>query len=413
MSPEPVPELQGTRLSLDTVEPWPDRVDGPSLCVELKSLFTRYLVLPPSAPVALVLFVLHSYLIDKCYVSPVLALVSPLRRCGKTTTVMILDKLVYSGVLLSNVTLASTFRLIARYAPTLILDEADTSFVKSDELRGIFNAGHTRNTAWVMRTVGDDYEPRRFSTWCAKVLALIGRLPSTLEDRSIVVQMKRRGAGETVESLRLDRLDQETEPIKRRVLRWCRDHGAAIAERDPEVPNELNDRAADNWRPLLAIADEMGGDWPTLARSAARALAAQVDRDEQDEIAMLLADVRGVFSRHNARRLKTEDLAAGLISLCERPWVEWMPHQAPRKLANLLRPFKIRSRKMRFGDSTYQGYEKAQFSDAFTRYLSTEVEQPEHTEHAAEVKPDHAIVPDVPDVPVLDEEVETAPTTGR
>ena len=93
-----------------------------------------------------------------------------------------------------------------KYRPTLLLDEADTVLPRNDELCGLFNSGHTRSAAVVIRTVGDEYEPRAFSTWCAKMIASIGALPETITDRSIVISMKRRAPGEKVERLRLDRL---------------------------------------------------------------------------------------------------------------------------------------------------------------------------------------------------------------
>ncbi len=61
------------------------------------------------------------------------------------------------------------------------------------------------DAAYVVRTVGDENEPRRFSTWAAKAVALIGHLPDTLADRSLAVPMRRRAASEHVERLRLDR----------------------------------------------------------------------------------------------------------------------------------------------------------------------------------------------------------------
>ena len=56
----------------------------------------------------------------------------------------------------------------------------------------------------MVRTVG--HEPRLFSTWGARMIALIGRLPATLEDRAIVLPMRRRAPGETVERIRRDGL---------------------------------------------------------------------------------------------------------------------------------------------------------------------------------------------------------------
>ena len=89
-------------------------------------------------------------------------------------------------------------------APTLLIDEADTFLKENDELRGILNTGHRRG-GQVTRTVGDDHEPRQFSTWAPAVIAMIGRLPDTLNDRSVVISLRRRKPSEKVESFRSDR----------------------------------------------------------------------------------------------------------------------------------------------------------------------------------------------------------------
>ena len=107
------------------------------------------------------------------------------------------------------------FRSVEKFHPTLLLDEAETFLKDCEELRGIINAGHTRKTAIVIRTVGEKHEPRAFSTWCPKFLALIGRLPDTLTDRSIVIRMRRKTAGDAVAQLRDDRLDEACAPLKR------------------------------------------------------------------------------------------------------------------------------------------------------------------------------------------------------
>jgi putative DNA primase/helicase len=79
---------------------------------------------------------------------------------------------------------------------SLLVDEADSFLGEKEELRGILNSGHTRDAAYVVRTVGDEHEPRRFSTWAAKAVAMIGHLPDTLADRSIIIPMRRRAPGE-------------------------------------------------------------------------------------------------------------------------------------------------------------------------------------------------------------------------
>jgi hypothetical protein len=112
----------------------------------------------------------------------------------------------------SNITAASLFRTIEQFGPTLSLDEADTFLGENDELRGVINSGHRRSTAFVIRTVGDEHEARLFSTWCAKVIAAIGKLQGTLEDRSILVSMRRRAPGESVERFRTAAHQAATDP---------------------------------------------------------------------------------------------------------------------------------------------------------------------------------------------------------
>src|SRR5262249_5324135 len=128
----------------------------------------------------------------------------------------------------------------------------------NNELRGVLNAGHTRSQAYVIRTVGEDHEPRAFCVWAPVAIALIGKLPSTLADRAIVIKMRRKLPSEQVEHLRLDRLE-EVNTLRRRCLRWAQDMLATLQTTDPTMPEGLHDRAADNWRPLCAIAAVVGG----------------------------------------------------------------------------------------------------------------------------------------------------------
>jgi putative DNA primase/helicase len=143
-------------------------------------------------------------------------------------------------------------------------------------------------------------------------VALIGRLPDTLEDRAVVAPMARRKPGETVSRLRLDRL-AGLDPLARRVARWAKDSLEVLRPLDPNVPSELDDRAQDNWRPLLAIADVLGGDWPARARQAALTLAG-LELGAEDVGEQLLADLRGIFRAHNEpEELPSETLVSELV----------------------------------------------------------------------------------------------------
>jgi putative DNA primase/helicase len=158
------------------------------------------------------------------------------------------------------------------------MDEFDTYGGKdglSEEMRGILNSGHTRASAYVIRLVpvgNSDFESRQFSTFAAIVTAKIGGLPPTLRDRSIPVSMKRKLTSDKVERLggkHKKRNRDRLQGLARQIMRWAQDNRALIAQAAPALPESLDDRASDNWAPLLAIADAIGAGWPALARAAA------------------------------------------------------------------------------------------------------------------------------------------------
>ncbi len=362
-------ERGGSTVLFADIEPWPNPVDGALLLDELAARFSRFLALPEHAADAMALWVVHVHAHDAAQVSPVLAFVSPEKRCGKTTALSVMQDLVPRALPVANITSAALFRSIEQWSPTLLIDEADTFLKHSDELRGILNSGHGRRQAFVLRTVGDDHQPQMFRTWAPKAIALIGALPSTLEDRSIVIAMRRRLPNERVSRFRADR-DRDTDNAARRCARWAADNMDTLREIDPKVPSELHDRAADNWRPLLAIAEEAGGEWPRRARSAALSLTPR--EDEGSASVGLLADVCALFDdQPDPDRISSQDLCEALINLEERPWGEWRRGKplTPNSLARLLKPFGIRSTKLRFGSVTRNGYTRADFTDAFSRYL--------------------------------------------
>ena len=262
-----------------TPEPWPEAVEGASLLEDLASLFTRYVVLPQGAADMLALWTLHTYTIDAFVITPRLAVVSPQKRCGKTTVMELIDAAACNTLSAANISTVALFRAIEQWRPTMLIDEADTFLPDNEELRGVLNAGYRRPTAYVVRNVpvGDSWEPRKFGVFGPVAIAMIGKLPSTLADRSIHLRLRRKAKREQVERLRLDRIGDSTAGVKRRCLRWAQDHLAQLKASDPAVPETLNDRAADNWRPLCAIAEVAGGEWPERPDSPAMRLRAHAE----------------------------------------------------------------------------------------------------------------------------------------
>jgi putative DNA primase/helicase len=372
-------DAQGGSLDLADPEPWPDPVDGSALADEIAATFRRHLALPKGAEVGLTLWTFYAHTHQAFDISPILALTSAERQCGKTDTLLLVGALSPRQLPVSSLTPATLFRTAHKHAPTLLIDEAETILPFMEVLRGIMNAGHLRATAQVPRTSGDDYEVRLYSTWCPKAVALIGRLHPTLEDRSIVIRMRRRAPSESVTRLRPDRLSVY-DPLRRQAWTWGQGRLEQLRDADPPVPHELRDRAQDNWRPLLAIADALGSHWPADARDAALVLTRAVP--ESDSLGeMLLADLRTIFAEKATDRLASEEILKALLELGDRPWRE-ADHGRPLtllRLARLLKPYGVEPHVTRIGDRTPRGYLLDDLQDPFTRYLDPL--DPQHPQH--------------------------------
>lgn len=362
---------QGREVLFEEPEPWADPVDGAELLDAVAGTFERYIALPEHASEALALWVLHAFTFEAWFASPFLGITSPEKRCGKTLLLIVVGALVPRRMFASNVTPAVLFRAIEKYKPTLLIDEADTFVRDNEELRGVLNSGHTKTTATVIRAVGDDHDPRAFSTWCAKAIALIGKLPGTLDDRAIEIRMRRRMPGEQVERLRQDRIDGECAQGRRQALRWATDHLDNLRHADPQVPAALHDRAADCWRPLLAIADAAGGTWPARAREAALALSGTPD--EEAATTRLLRDIKDVFAEaDDPEVMPSSTIIEKLIAIEDAPWPEWSKGKplSPAKLARMLGGYSIYPYgNLRIGTKVVKGYRRAAFLEAWERYV--------------------------------------------
>ena len=367
----PTQKINGSGNTLDLPEPelWPEPVDGDVLLNALCAVFYRYLALADGAAEAMALWVIHTHALGATTITPRLAITSPEKRCGKTTALSVLQHLVRKPLPASNITAAALFRTIEMAEPTLMIDEADTFLKGNDELRGILNSGHNKFSAHVIRTTGDDHEPRMFATWAPVAIAMIGRLPGTLEDRSIVIQMRRKRSDEIVTRFRQDQVI-EINDLTGKCARFVADNWVSLSAADPDIPNKIHDRAADNWRPLFAIADAAGGGWPELSRKVALKLTA-ADEDADSVRAELLVDIKALFERMNTDRLTSAEICDSLAGMEDRPWSELKNGKpiTPRQVAQLLKPFGITPETHRYISGTAKGYLRTAFDDAFSRYI--------------------------------------------
>jgi hypothetical protein len=186
----PAESGQGRAIELLEPEPWPYAVNGIDLVQDMTAAIRKYVVLADSEALTCSLWSLHTYCFASFTCTPRLAITAPEKRCGKTTLLDVLSCLVPRPLPAANISSAATFRTIEAAWPTFLIDEGDTFLRDNEELRGILNSGH-RKGGQVIRTVqeGNKLETRAFSTHCPVAIALIGKLPDTLADRSVAISM--------------------------------------------------------------------------------------------------------------------------------------------------------------------------------------------------------------------------------
>jgi len=368
---EPQRLLQGSTIDFDEPEPTREPQDGDKLLQDIELHIRRFIVADDESIVAAALWIVLTHLADTANVLPLLVLSSPVKACGKSQFLHVISRLVARGLPIANISASALFRTIEKFCPTILIDEAEKLLTNNDDILGMVNAGFTRDAAFVLKTVGDDFEPRKFSVWGPKALALIGRIPDTTESRSLIVPMRRKLPNEKVERIRADTLKSISDPLKARIARWARDNAAKIAAIEPDIPDGLTDRQADIWRELLKIADAAGGRWPARARMAAVEICTRSADDPGDIKTQLLQDIQSFFAQNPDEIVSSAALVAYLASLENRPWAEFRHGRelTAATLARLLKPFGIESRTVRHGATTAKGYRKADFIEIFERYL--------------------------------------------
>ncbi|MBA8827102.1 hypothetical protein FHX42_004486 [Saccharopolyspora lacisalsi] len=351
---------------------------GEALLDALHAALKRYVALPsPEAVDAVVLWIAASHAQPALAHAPRLVIRAPQKRCGKSRLLDVIEATCHDPFLTVNSSPSAVYRSITDDPPTMLVDEADTIFgAKADgneDLRGLLNAGHQRNRP-AKRYDAANQRVESIPTFAMAALAGIGVMPDTIEDRAVIVRMRRRAPGETVSPYRHRRDRPALQDLSEQLTTWLRGDLEALEQAEPVMP--LEDRAADTWEPLIAVADRAGGTWSDRARTAAQVLIAEADDNDQDSVSVrLLTDCRTIFADHPA--LTTGYLLNQLNSDPEAPWSDYAQGGlTAAKLATLLRDYDIRSGNVRFPDgSQAKGYRRADFLDAWTRYCPTPDQQ--------------------------------------
>ncbi|WP_169948622.1 DUF3631 domain-containing protein [Microbispora sp. H11081] len=347
---------------------------GAVLLDSLLAALTRYVILPtPEAADAVVLWIAATHAQPAWPHAPRLVIRAPEKRCGKSRLLDVVEATCHDPFITVNSSPAAVYRSITDDPPTLLVDEADTIFgPKADgneDLRGLLNAGHQRNRP-AKRYDANTGRVESIPTFAMAALAGIGAMPDTIEDRAVVIRMRRRGPGETVAPYRHRRDRPALRQLAADLAAWLRADLDTLEKAEPPMPVE--DRAADTWEPLVVVADHAGDHWTERARAAVLALTAEADDNGQPSTRVrLLADCRTAFGSDTA--LATADLLQRLKADPEAPWADYGPTGlTPMRLAAILREYEIRSSNIRFPDGTQaKGYQRADFIDAWTRYCPT------------------------------------------
>ena len=384
----------------------PPAVDGDGLLDDVRALIRRYVIVDDAQADALALWTFHTHALPAAEATPYLAVNSAEKRSGKTRLLEVLSLLAARPWMTGRVTAAVLIRKLAKETPTLLLDESDAAFKAEKEyaatLQAILNSGYRRGgCASLCVKAGGDFELKDFPTFGPKAIAGIGSLPDTIADRAIPIALKRRAPNEAIARFRQRDAEIEVKPLREGLACWASANIEALTDARPDLPPELDDRAADVWEPLLAIADVTGGDWPQRARLAALALSVGDRRDDDSLGVRLLADIKAIFEERKADRLSSGQLADGLVAIEEAPWGDLRGKPLdPRTLARRLRPYGIHPCKMRFGDATGRGYERADLMDAWRRYTSIPQTNGTTGTSATTTPSEYQRErPDVPDVP--------------
>jgi len=315
----------------------PDLPQGAELLDSVDAFLARFVAYPSEhARIAHVLWIAHCHFMDCWESTPRIAFLSPEPGSGKSRCLEVTEPLVPRPVHAVNTTPAYLFRKVSDEAgpPTILYDEIDTVFgpkaKDNEDIRGMLNAGH-RKGAVAGRCVvrGKIVETEELPAYCAVALAGLNDLPDTIMSRSIVVRMRRRAPNEKVEPWRLRINAPQAQPIREALQAWAAESAERIVW--PELPAEIQDRNADVWEALVAVADLAGGVWPKRARVAAVALVADSMAGAPSIGVQLLTDLRVLFAGRDA--LSTEAILTELHKMDERPWNELRGKPGRRSVA--------------------------------------------------------------------------------
>lgn len=344
------------------------------VCELIRSYIDSYVHIPEIGVTAVTLWVLSTYFESKFDVTGYLHVVSPEKQSGKTTLLDVTGTIVARPLPTAHISAAGLRKVLDEQPPyTLLFDEIDQVFQRKNEdtadLRAVINAGYIRGAQVLINEhYGKTWKLQAYQVYGPKVLAGIGLLPDTIESRCIPIWLERMPRSVTKLKFRIRKAREISEQIK--LVISTLEPPEQFPE--PKIPEALNGRQSDIWEPLLAIADWVGGEWPSKARLAATTLCGH--HEDDTETVALLRDIRELFDEKSTAGMYSVDLAALLVEREDWPYQHMfngLPLD-PARLAKLLKGFDISPVPIRLyqvDTKQQRGYWRIAFEGAWDMYL--------------------------------------------
>ena len=171
------------------------------------------------------------------------------------------------------------------------------------------------------------------------------------------------------------RTEKESEPLRKNLREISQARKVEILEVYENLPElaELSDRDEEIWQPLFAVCAVLAPERLPELKKAALALSgskAKSDIDDSQSL-RLLADIEDLLEGFG-ERVPSAELVSKLKELPESPWDEPGRELTPNRIARILGPFGVSSRKVRVGEKSIQGYLKADLQEAVSLYIGSE-----------------------------------------
>lgn len=331
---------------------------------EIASFLERFLVFQDAMYSRIIaLWILHTWTFGEFFpmrpwVTPYLYIWSKTPRAGKSTVIRVARALCLNPEVSGDITSAALFKLIESEHPTLLIDEVDTVFNGSGEgnesFRRSLNTGYEASGT---ATRGVGKEVQKYSTFCAKLLAGINSLdsdlPETVRTRSIPVELV---TAHPKERFYAHKAGPEAMLLAEKIDAWIRSHGEAIISYEPELIESMDPRAFEISFPLLQLAHALGVE-AEIRTALIRMLAPPLPKDEPH--VALLRQIREVFDEKGRDKVHTAEIL-------EKLGDSWNGHL----LKSRIKPYVVGdAENFRVNGKGGRGYRRAQFADAFARFL--------------------------------------------